>query len=355
MSFRHVSGPVELIGQALEEANEDKVLMALAPEPGLPDLFSEIVRNAHYVHLDYAVYRKDRELLRRASASAEELVFFGTEKLREQFPLAALVAPKEKDLIEYMLVSLWERMEPAGRVLVAGENRAGIKSVKAILEGAFGTVTGHRSGRHAVLWEAGRSSDVRVRGSFRREFEANVAGIKFPVVSYPGVFSHGELDPGTKFLLETLDQPAFRRALDWGCGSGVIGTYLQLLRPESSVDLVDTHALALRSARETMALNGLASDRVLASDGFSDVRGTFDLIVTNPPFHAGVKTELSVTERMIRECGRFLVPGGRLVLVANSFLRYPGVLRESFSEVNVLAENPSYRIFQAKNGPAPSD
>jgi 16S rRNA (guanine1207-N2)-methyltransferase len=232
---------------------------------------------------------------------------------------------------------------------VAGENRAGIRSVKAILEEGIGPVVGHCSGRHSVLWNAERSPGVGASRSFRHEFDVDAAGMTFRVVSYPGVFSHGELDPGTKFLLEALDTPRFRRALDWGCGSGVIGTYLQLLCPESSVALVDSNAMALRSAEETMALNGIAPGRIAASDGFSDVRGTFDLIVTNPPFHAGVKTELSVTERMIRESGRFLVPGGRLVLVANAFLRYPGVLRESFSEVRVLVENASYRVFEAKN------
>jgi len=349
MGFRNVSGPVELIGRALEDASEDRVLIALPPEPGLPDLLSEIVPDARYVHLDYAVFRKDRELLRRASALAEELLFFGTGNLRERFSLAALFAPKEKELTEQLLHWIWERVDPSGHVLVAGENRAGIRSVKGILEEGFGPVMGHRSARHSVLWEAERSPEVSAERSFRREFEAEVAGMRFRVASYPGVFSHGELDPGTKFLLEALDKPRFHRALDWGSGSGVIGTYLQLLRPESSVDLVDSHAMALRSARETMTLNGFAPGRIAASDGFSDVRGSFDLIVTNPPFHAGVKTELSVTERMIRESGRFLVPGGRLVLVANAFLRYPVVLRESFSEVRVLAENASYRVFQAKN------
>ena len=386
MSFRSVSGPVELAGRALEDARENRVLIALPPEPGLP--FSEIVPDARYVHLDYAVYRKDRELLRRASGSAEELVYFGTEGLSARFPLAVLFAPKEKELCQLMLGWVWDRVEPSGRLLVTGENRAGIKSLKGMIGDAFGPVKGHRSGGHAVIWEAERSpklsrelSSERApdlspelpaelgpelspklsaefapeRRSFRRELEANIAGVRFPFVTYPGVFSQDELDPGTKFLLESLGKPEFRRALDWGCGSGVIGTYLQLLRPEASVDLVDSHAMALRSARETIALNGLDPTRVSASDGFSDVRGTFDLIVTNPPFHAGLKTELSVAERMFRDSGRFLVPGGRLVLVANSFLRYPGVLRESFSEVSVLAETQSYRVFEATNGPAPPD
>ena len=200
-----------------------------------------------------------------------------------------------------------------------------------------------------MVWEALRGAEVKSARPFRQEFQADVAGMSFPVVTYPGTFSHRELDPGTQFLLETLDKPQFRRALDWGCGAGVIGTYLQLLRPEGVVDLVDSHAMALLSARETWALNGFAPGRIAASDGFSDVRGTFDLIITNPPFHMGVKTQLSVTERMIRESGRFLVPGGRLVLVANAFLPYAGVMRESFSSVRVLAENPSYRVFEGKN------
>ena len=350
MVFRSNSGPVELIGRAVEEASETKVLIALPPEPGLPELFSDIAPNAEYVHLDYAVYRKDRELLRRAKGRAEELGFFGVEPLADPFELAALFAPKEKELTEYLLGWLRGRVHPRGRVLVAGENRAGIRSVKRILETAFGPVIGHRSGRHSVLWEAERAEDLSAPRSFRREFEAAVAGMTFRVVSYPGVFSHGELDPGTRFLLETLDRPRFRRVLDWGCGSGVIGTYLQLLRPESSVDLVDSHAMAVRSAEETMTVNGLPPGGVGASDGFSDVRGTFDLIVSNPPFHAGIRTEMSVSERMIRESGRFLLPGGRLVLVANAFLRYADTLRESFKDVRVLAENPSYRVFEATNG-----
>ena len=349
MAIRNVSGPVELVTKALGEAGEKRVLVTFPPEPGLPGLWSETVPLARYVHFDYGLFRKDRELLHRTSSQVGELSFFGDGEPEDGFSLGVLFAPKEKDLTEYVLGWMAERLAPSGRVLVAGENRTGIRSVKTILETTVGPVTGHRSGRHSVLWQAVRGDQERPPREFRREFQVEVAGTRLGVVSLPGVFSHGELDPGTKFLLETLDRPWFRRALDWGCGSGVIGAYLQLLRPEAFVDLVDSHAMAIRSARETLVANELAPERVLASDGFSDVRGTFDLIVTNPPFHAGVKTELSVTERMIRESGRYLVAGGRLVLVANAFLRYPGVLRESFTNVRVLAENPSYRVFEAKN------
>jgi 16S rRNA (guanine1207-N2)-methyltransferase len=349
MAFRNVSGPVALASRALEEVGEGDVLVALPPEPGLPRLWEETLSGARYFYLDYSIYRRDRELLRRASGAAEEFLFFGDET-GDAVSLAVLFAPKEKALTEFVLGRLAERVAPSGRVLVAGENRAGIRSVKPIIEGTVGPVTGHRSGRHSVIWEATRVEEVRPGRELRRTFEVAVAGTTFRAVSYPGVFSHGELDPGTRFLLETLDRPFFRRALDWGCGAGVIGTYLQLLRPDASVDLTDSHAMALRSARETLETNGLSAERVYASDGFSGVRGIFDLIVTNPPFHAGVKTELSVTERMIQESGRYLVPGGRLVLVANAFLRYPNVLRESFTEVRVLAENPSFRVYEAKNG-----
>lgn len=349
MAVPSVSGPVALASRALEERGGQDILVALPPEPGLPRLWEETLPGARYFYLDYSIYRRDRELIRRARGAAEESLFFG-DAAGDAVSMALLFAPKEKALTEFVLGRLAERVAPSGRVLVAGENRAGIRSVKPIIEATVGPVTGHRSGRHSVIWEATRAKDVRPGREMRRSFDVAVAGMAFRVVSYPGVFSHGELDPGTRFLLETLDRPSFRRALDWGCGAGVVGTYLSMLQPESTVDLVDSHAMALRSSRETLEANGLSAERVSASDGFADVRGTFDLIVTNPPFHAGVKIELSLTERMIQESGRYLVPGGRLVLVANAFLRYPNVLRESFTEVRVLAENPSFRVYEAKNG-----
>lgn len=343
---RTASAPVQLLGRLLEHEAPGDAVVALPPEPGLPLLFEEVLPGAQYVHLDYAVYRSDRELQRTIPGSVDPIFAEEWGAVRPA-NWAAIFLPKEKALAEWVFAGLAARLLPGARVRVVGENRGGIRSAKPMIEAAVGPVKGSRSGRHAVLWDAVRAEAPSPPRDLRREFEFQAGGEILRAVSYPGVFSHGEFDPGTRLLLESLGRPQYRRALDWGCGAGVIGAYLLRLCPGALVDLVDSHALALRSARETLLANGFPSDRVYASDGFADVRGSFDLIVANPPFHAGIKTRLSVTERMIRDSARYLLPGGRLVLVANTFLRYPAVLRECYRNVRVLAETASFRVFEA--------
>lgn len=345
---RTSSGSAQLLGRLFEHEAPGEAVVALPPEPGLPFLFEETLPRAQYIHLDYAVFRSDRDLLERTPGSMEPIFALDWESVRP-VGWAVIFLPKEKELAEWVMAGLSARLHPGAQVRVVGENRAGIRSVKPLIEAAVGPVHSNRSGRHAVLWEAVRAAVIPPPRDLRRAFEFEVGGETLRAVSYPGVFSHGEFDPGTRILLEALGRPSFERALDWGCGAGVIGAYLLRLRPEAFVDLVDSHALALRSARETLEANGFPSDRVYATDGFSDVRGTFDLIVANPPFHAGTKTCLSVTERMIRDSTRHLLPGGRLVLVANAFLGYPAVLRECYRNLRVLAETTKFRVFEARN------
>jgi release factor glutamine methyltransferase len=83
--------------------------------------------------------------------------------------------------------------------------------------------------------------------------------------------------------LVARDQPA--RCLDLGTGSGVIAVCLARYLPRASVTAVDISAGALELARENATLNGVV-DRVafLESDWFANVSGSFDLIVSNPPY-----------------------------------------------------------------------
>jgi len=87
--------------------------------------------------------------------------------------------------------------------------------------------------------------------------------------------------------LVTRDQAA--RCLDLGTGSGVIAVCLARYLPLASVTAADISPDALALAHENALLNGVA-DRVafLESNWFENVSGTFDLIVSNPPY---VETE----------------------------------------------------------------
>ena len=98
------------------------------------------------------------------------------------------------------------------------------------------------------------------------------------------------LDPrgDTETLIAAcLELKAPRRGLDLGTGSGAIGLTLAAEWPDAQVVCTDVSEAALAVAGGNARALGVA-DRVqlLRSDWFADVRGQFDLIVSNPPYIA---------------------------------------------------------------------
>ena len=92
--------------------------------------------------------------------------------------------------------------------------------------------------------------------------------------------------PETEQLCEIiLKEPAPKRLLDVGTGSGVIALTLAAALPDAQVEAVDISEDALALARENAQRLAL-TDRVAfsRSDLLANVEGTFDLIVANLPY-----------------------------------------------------------------------
>lgn len=258
--------------------------------------------------------------------------------------------PRQKDLLAMMLDCAASLLPANGVLWLAGENRAGIKSARKLLEKYFRQVRKLDNARHCGLFEAGSRLD---QGPFdpsgwRNQWRLDCAGGPLEIVSYPGVFAHGRLDEGTALLLETLaDVPVRGDVLDFACGAGVIGTFVATRHTASRVTLLDTSALALQSCQETLAVNGVKAT-LLAADGLDGVNGRFDLVVTNPPIHAGVSTDNRLGMRLLDTVRDRLNPGGRLVLVANRHLPYENWLSTHFSSHGQLAVNENFKVLMAK-------
>ncbi len=172
----------------------------------------------------------------------------------------------------------------------------------------------------------------------------------YTVVTMPGVFSWDHLDAGTALLLDHLDVKPDMRVLDIGCGYGILG--MAAARAGAQVALIDDDLLAVRCARASVEANKLA-DRctVYAGDMTSAVRGQkFDLVISNPPFHKGIKTTTAPAQRLVRAAFDVLRAGGRLRLVANRFLAYMDPLRETFGDAQVVAETGQFVILEAVRG-----
>lgn len=117
--------------------------------------------------------------------------------------------------------------------------------------------------------------------------------------------------PDTETLIEAaLRGPEPKRILDLGTGSGAILATLLAEWPQANGVATDISDAALSVARKNLTSH--APDRWMAikSDWFKDVNGTFDLIVSNPPYitaDAMQELEPEVTEY---EPHLALSPGG---------------------------------------------
>lgn len=257
---------------------------------------------------------------------------------------------KSKPLMDFWLQMAAPLLAEGGRLWLVGGNDEGIKSWKKRLKNTFAQVQSIDSARHCVLIEA--STPLHPETDFNwadklQKFTVHPRGETVDVFSLPGVFSHGRLDRGTQVLLDTVDELPEGRVLDFGCGTGVISAFVASLPGERSLTLVDCDALALSSSRKTMEQCCASDFSVVPSDGLSEVRGEFDLILSNPPFHQGVKTHYEVTEQFLAQSRALLRKGGELRIVANSFLRYPPIIRKAFGHCETIVVRDGFSVYRA--------
>ncbi|GAB2736954.1 hypothetical protein GCM10027174_07480 [Salinifilum aidingensis] len=127
---------------------------------------------------------------------------------------------------------------------------------------------------------------------------------------------------GTAVAEEVAD-PAVRRVLDMGTGSGV--NALVAARGAASVVAVDVNPEAVTAARANAARNGLdQAVEVRRSDVFAAVPERFDLVVFDPPFRWFAPRDLAeaaITDENYRALTAFfeevrehLTPDGRVLV-----------------------------------------
>lgn len=275
---------------------------------------------------------------------------------------ALVQLPKGRDLARRWLLQAHRALRPGGLLFLAGANDEGVQPAirdgKELFCGA--AVLDYKKGSRIARFqkpEAAAGAEPALPawagqpgiapGSWI-EFIAHTPFGEFDLRSLPGVFSHDRLDPGSGLLLQVLARtPAAGRVLDLGCGTGVLG--LAAARQGArAADLVDDNLLAVLAARENARRLGLPQARVLPGDGTAPVENReYDLVLSNPPFHAGKGVDYRAAHAFIAGARRVLAPGGRLVLVANRFIRYDRLLREVFQQVESLEENSKFHVLAA--------
>lgn len=292
---------------------------------------------------DYGAYA----FLRQTGADIEFSAF--PQAGEEKYQWVILNLPRQKALLHLMLASAADLLADDGVLWLAGENKAGIKSADKLLKLHFGQVRKLDNARHCTLYEASSILSQQPFNplAYRQEWVLDCKHSEIKICSYPGVFAHGRLDAGTDLLLEALAGLSLEGdVLDFACGAGLIGACIATANPLTNVTLLDSSALALRACEETLAANQLAGS-VLASDGLSKVKDSFDYIISNPPIHSGVKTDSRLSQRLLDSVFNHIKAGGMLILVANIHLPYENWLSERFGQCKELTSNANFKVLAA--------
>ncbi len=162
---------------------------------------------------------------------------------------------------------------------------------------------------------------------------------------YYGVFSSGSIDIGTQFLLENLVVSSEElKVLDVASGNGVIAYEVARQNTQAEVTLLDDFNLAIESSKinlEEKKATFVCDDTLEKLD-----KNSFDLVVSNPPFHFEHENNIEVALHLFKEVESCLKNKGRFLLVANSHLNYSTHLKQFFTSVNVLQQNKKFQIIE---------
>ncbi len=310
----------------------------------------------------------------------------------------------EAELTRELMQQGYERLKLGGKMFVSTNNPRD-KWIKEQLELLFDKVA-TRPHTHGLIYTATKTESLKRVRDFTAEFAFRDGERIVKAISRPSVFSHRELDVGSRALLEATMTPtkavrAGMRILDIGCGAGTVGIALALRAPRVHVHAVDSNPRALECTVRSAEMNGLrvlnrlpklipitfptkgelskavakkaaakkagakkaevllkedspgvvteTEDETstlstqLDAEGLIPLPGTFDIVMANPPYYSN----WAIAKIFVEAAARALKPGGKLFLVTKNAEWYLNNLPFVLAEVEAR-EVRDYVIMTAK-------
>jgi len=293
-------------------------------------------------------FKPEADVLERAGFNVSaELSRADAEK---HFPLILILPPRQRDEARTLFARASSMLSEDGVVVAAVSNNEGARSLESDLEKLCGNINTLSKNKCRVFWS-------RKTGALNQSVQSEWITLDQPrsilngkFISRPGVFAWDRIDIASALLAQHLPATLQGIAADLGAGYGYLSDAL-LTRciGITSLAVYEAEQRALELARLNLA-KYQSTHRIQYHwhDVTAGLPEQYDVIVTNPPFHAqGSMDRPDIGRRFIAIAAHSLRPGGQLWLVANRHLPYEMVLADGFDSVNVVTQQQGFKIIAA--------
>ena len=267
-----------------------------------------------------------------------------------------LPIPKERPQLNYLVNQCAQYLPVGGQLFVSGEKNQGIKSLAKAASQLFGESNTEKHGnQYLVTLEKTRSvtdSSALLNDKRYKELRPIMELGNLTCYSKPGVFGWDKQDAGSALLIDYLSQsliqfePDRAEVLDLGCGYGYLTMSASSLGFKK-LYATDNNAAALLAIDENAKQNNIDIE-YWPDDVGKNIDRSFDLVLCNPPFHQGFDHQKSITQEFIGQMARLTSPTGTALVVVNQFIGLQPLAAKVFSNVEIVAENKSFKVFSCR-------
>lgn len=259
------------------------------------------------------------------------------------FAGALVLAGKHKGENRAMVARAAGMVKPGGIVAVSGDKTLGIQPLRK-WAGDRVEIAGSIAKHHATVFWFAVSADDAFADAVEK---IPLAEGRFETA--PGMFSAGKADPGSVLLTRFFDERISGAVADFGSGWGYLSAHVLEKGNPESLTLFEAHYPSLKAAERNLAplAGGVPLETGWIDLTSEPVARRFDWIVMNPPFHAGRASEPDIGKAFIGAASQALVPGGRLLMVANRKLPYEQALAHGFRRVAEKAVEDGFKVIEA--------
>ena len=255
---------------------------------------------------------------------------------------------KEKAVVHYLINESKTLLREGGELVLIGEKNDGIRTYSRKAEQYL---NGEKlEEKHGDMWVAHLTCNLEAEERLPdQEYEElrllDVDNHSF--YSKPCLFGWNKVDKGSRFLVENLAAMLggsgghkAKHALDLGCGYGYLSQFADQYAEQ--ITATDNNAAAIKASLRN--LNTASATVVASNAGDTLTANSFDLILCNPPFHAGFDIEGDLTDLFLRAVARLLTPEGVACFVVNQHIPLERKAQSLFAQVNTHADNGHFKL-----------